>query len=401
MRSKFATLLIVGTALCAPFSHAAEKPAAAELEAGKELFEAAGSCSACHQVDGKGMPGSIPPLAKSGWVNDKNKERMIAITLKGLEGPILVDGVKYNSIMPPQLLFNSEQLSKILTYVQNSWGNEGGVITAAQVDAVRKKVADPSSEDFASVFTPEDLLKEYPFERQKGKKGPANGTFTVTYEDTVGDPKEPVVWRTFMPGASPAAFAIALPGKQYLCWDAGECRLRYVWTKGGFIQNNKRHWESNGKPVADFFGQPYYQARSSLLKPENEKDLARTNLGNPFYDTEQAADFPFRFGSEAAPKPRFRGYRLVDGYPEFLYTAEGTDISELYSVTEDKTGIIRHFKVSGVKDKVKLLLTPSDTATITASAGDLADDGVLTLTPEQASDFTVTIKEKPQVPSSK
>ena len=35
--------------------------------------------------------------------------------------------------------------------------------------------------------------------------------------------------RTFMPGSSPAAIAVALPGGHAYCWDAGNCRLRYAW----------------------------------------------------------------------------------------------------------------------------------------------------------------------------
>src|SRR5687767_5561030 len=59
---------------------------------------------------------------------------------------------------------------------------------------------------------------------------------------TEGDPytvpsamtRRPQVLRIFMPDASPAAIAVALPGDLSFCFDASECRLRYVW-KGGFI----------------------------------------------------------------------------------------------------------------------------------------------------------------------
>ena len=78
-------------------------------------------------------------------------------------------------------------------------------------------------------------------------------------------------------------------------------------------------------------------------------------------------------------------------------SSDGVDISERYNVTEDKTGIIRHFKITGAKDKVQLHLTHSEKATITASAGNLAENGVLSLTKDQAQEFTVTIKERPQV----
>ena len=108
-----------------------------------------------------------------------------------------------------------------------------------------------------------------------------------------------------MPGASPAAFAVALPGNHYYCWDAGESRLSYVWTKGGFIKSNQAHWSSNGKPVAEFNGTPYYQAHTSLLKEETFDELSKTNMQKPIYDTSQADDFPFKING-------------ANGNPDFL-----------------------------------------------------------------------------------
>jgi mono/diheme cytochrome c family protein len=366
----------------------AQKPSADQLAKGKKYYEQAGGCFACHQLDGQGMPGSIPPLAKSSWVLDKDPGRMISLVLKGLAGPIMVDNVKYNSMMPPQLLYQDAELADLLTYVRNAWGNKGDVITVAQIKATRAKLPkDPA------MLTPEQLLKQYPkfSESDKRKK---NGTFTITYEDTVGNPTEPVVWRTFMPGASPAAFAIALPGPQYVCWDAGECRLRYVWTKGGFIQNNRRHWESNGKPVADFYGQPYYTAHTEQLKPEDAETLKRTNLGTPLYDTSQLKDFPVIVGAGTDELPQFRGMKLVKGYPEFLYSIGDTQISERYSISADKLGIVRHFRIDSGGKPVTVKLTPSKDAKLSASAGELnAATGELKLSASDAKAFSVTITE--------
>ena len=46
--------------------------------------------------------------------------------------------------------------------------------------------------------------------------------------------KRPLMYRIFMPEASPAAIAVALKHGQNYCWDAGQCRLRYAWY-GGFV----------------------------------------------------------------------------------------------------------------------------------------------------------------------
>ena len=46
--------------------------------------------------------------------------------------------------------------------------------------------------------------------------------------------RRPLIQRIFMPEAGPAAIAVAVNDELHFCWDAGECRLRYIW-KGDFI----------------------------------------------------------------------------------------------------------------------------------------------------------------------
>ncbi len=52
------------------------------------------SCAACHGADGKGLESLGPPLVRSEWVNG-SQERLSAILLQGLMGPIEVGGKKY------------------------------------------------------------------------------------------------------------------------------------------------------------------------------------------------------------------------------------------------------------------------------------------------------------------
>jgi hypothetical protein len=210
---------------------------------------------------------------------------------------------------------------------------------------------------------------------------------------------EPVVYRTFMPGASPAAFAVALPGNHYYCWDAGECRLRYAWSKGGFIRGNQVHWSSNGKPVAKFNGLPYYRARSSKLKPEDYEHLAETARNSPFYDTTEAVDFPIKIeGVDAFPK--YKGYRLIKGYPEFIYKIGDYEIRELIRTSENNLGITRKFYVSP-KTPLTFKVTLDESSIYSSSAGSISSDGTLKLTAKQAMEFDLTIIEKnPATPAA-
>jgi mono/diheme cytochrome c family protein len=373
-------VLVVGLAF-----NAGAAPDAEMLEQGRALYNGPASCAVCHLPDGKGQPGSVPPLAGSDWLKD-NPDRTIAIVLRGFIGPVKVNNKRFYSAMPPQLLLDDEKLALIISYVNNAWGNSGAMITAARVAKARATLPQ-------DLYTPYSILKAFPLPERLRKR---NGPFKPDFDDAITDVKEPVVYRTFMPGASPAAFAVALPGNQFYCWDAGECRLRYVWAKGGFIRGNKVHWSSNGKPVAEFNGDPYYRARSSLLKPEDYPLLAKTDREIPFYDTSEADDFPIGIKGVDA-RPSYLGYRLIGGYPEFRYALGKHVIRETIMPSGDQLGIIRSFSVTPATP-LTFSLTPTDHALISSSAGQIAKDGSLRLTVKQSGQFNITIIEKNPAP---
>ncbi len=104
------------------------------------------NCAVCHQPTGVGQPGAVPPLAASEWVDgsEASEKRLLAMLLRGLNGPINVKGVTYNS--PAMQGFGAQmkprELAGVLTYVRQSWGNKAGEITEAQVVAAKKAFAD-------------------------------------------------------------------------------------------------------------------------------------------------------------------------------------------------------------------------------------------------------------------
>ena len=360
----------------------AATPDAQTLEEGKALYNAPGSCVACHMPDGNGLPNAIPPLRGSAWLNDP--QRTIAISLRGLTGPITVNGQRYDSAMPPQMLFGDEEMAKIITYVNHAWGNNHPAVTAEQVARARKQLP-------PEPFSPETILEAFPF---TGDLAEDNGTFAEEASRDLISDTEPVVVRTFMPGASPAAFAVALPGEQYYCWDAGECRLRYAWSQGGFITGNKRHWSGNGKAVATFTGVPYYRARSSLLGPEDFATLHGVKFEQPLYDTTQARDFPITIAGVQDQAPRFRGYRLIDGRPEFHYSLGAHAIHEWITTAAGANGIERHFRIDADGKDVVLQLTPDPKAILESSTGTITSDGTLKLDASAARQFVVTVRER-------
>lgn len=102
---------------------------------GKNIFSS--TCIACHQGAGQGVPGAFPPLAKSDYLN-ADVNRAIDIVMRGKSGEITVNGNKYNSVMTAQMLSNKD-IANVLTYVYNSWGNNGSEVTEEMVKKVREK----------------------------------------------------------------------------------------------------------------------------------------------------------------------------------------------------------------------------------------------------------------------
>jgi nitrite reductase (NO-forming) len=112
-----------------------------QITAGRALFQ--GTCSACHQAAGQGLPNVFPPLAKSDYLK-ADKKRAIGVVLNGLTGAVTVNGATYNSVMPPMSQLNDDAIANILTYVLNDLDNGGGQISAKEVAAVRASTPRPA-----------------------------------------------------------------------------------------------------------------------------------------------------------------------------------------------------------------------------------------------------------------
>jgi nitrite reductase (NO-forming)/hydroxylamine reductase len=133
-------LLAVGfTAAGAPLEHQAEVAQGSakqlDMEKGRELYQQ--NCAACHQPEGQGLPGAFPPLAKSDFIA-ANPASILEVTVKGRQGKMIVNGVEYNNVMPAMSYLNDKDLSRIITFVLNSWGNPGGTVNLQQVKDFRK-----------------------------------------------------------------------------------------------------------------------------------------------------------------------------------------------------------------------------------------------------------------------
>ena len=101
-----------------------------------------GTCSTCHQRDGSGLEGVFPPLASSDYLA-ADTDRAIGAVLNGLTGPITVNGAAYSGTMPAFANMTDHEIADGLTYVLNSFGNDGGDVSAEDVARVRASTAAP------------------------------------------------------------------------------------------------------------------------------------------------------------------------------------------------------------------------------------------------------------------
>jgi mono/diheme cytochrome c family protein/glucose/arabinose dehydrogenase len=129
---------------------------------GKAIFNREGFCNTCHQPDGKGLPASgFPPLTANSWVLG-SQERLIKLVLKGLYGPLEVQGKKYSgqvAMTPFGGMLKDEEIAAVITYVRNSFGNKASPISPARVKQVRVAIKNKTG-----FYSPEELLKQHPLE---------------------------------------------------------------------------------------------------------------------------------------------------------------------------------------------------------------------------------------------
>ena len=106
------------------------------IENGRLLYD--DFCVRCHLPNGKGEIGIIPPLAESDFLYKHMEESIKALKFGGIDGEIIVNGVKYNSRMEKMGLYDDE-IADVMNYILNSWGNKSDkIITEEYVKKLKK-----------------------------------------------------------------------------------------------------------------------------------------------------------------------------------------------------------------------------------------------------------------------
>ena len=109
----------------------------ASIKRGKDLYQV--NCQSCHMISGEGIPGVFPPLKNSTRVSDKN--RMIEVVLNGMKGPVVINNQKYNGEMAAFDMFSDQEVSDVLNFIRNSFGNKNESIEPKEVRDIINKAA--------------------------------------------------------------------------------------------------------------------------------------------------------------------------------------------------------------------------------------------------------------------
>lgn len=95
----------------------------------------ASTCAACHQTDGKGLPGAFPALAGSPIVTDENHEMLIRIIIQGYDAR-----PEYGVMAPFGDMLSDEDIAAIASHERSSWGNHAPAVTPDQVKEIRASI---------------------------------------------------------------------------------------------------------------------------------------------------------------------------------------------------------------------------------------------------------------------
>ena len=139
-----ADLTAIATYLKALPGQTASPPAAVsasdpKMAAGGAIY--ADECSACHGLDGKGVPYLFPSLAGSSNVRSADPTSLVHVLIEGARS-VATAGEPTGPGMPSfAWKLNDDQAAAVLTYIRNAWGASAPAVDASQVAQGRARAS--------------------------------------------------------------------------------------------------------------------------------------------------------------------------------------------------------------------------------------------------------------------
>jgi cytochrome c551/c552 len=327
----FFLLGMVGSLVC---------PLGASKSNGKELAEKVlyktSGCVACHRITQDHIGPSMLAVSQK-YANDPNGALTVLHSLKkGAKG-------KWgNNVMPPQSHVSDQNLLLLTNWALaikdsphlKSWRKEELVIQ--------------ESNKVLSTDLPLDVKYSLPENRR--------GT-VVEVQD------QPIVYRTYLPGATSRAIAVGLPGGISYAFDAKLCKLLYFW-EGGFLDFEKS-WTGHGGWYSKLIGTKFFEA---------------------------PARFPLRIGSNQSPVVKFLGYRTDGKLPSFLYQINGLNVEETIGFDADNRTIVLSFTIYDAEEPI--YFDPGKSSSIWSSDEAEERDGIWAVKADNLKSFSFRAQVK-------
>ena len=95
------------------------------------------NCANCHMADGQGLKNLYPPLAGADYLS-KFETKLPCIIKHGIQGELIVNGQDYNQIMPANEALSDTDITNLINYIRNEWGNEHERISLKKVQSLLK-----------------------------------------------------------------------------------------------------------------------------------------------------------------------------------------------------------------------------------------------------------------------
>lgn len=114
-----------------------------------------GRCAACHTATGAGVPGAYPPLGvdfRTLAARNEGRRYIALAVIKGLSGPITVEGKSFRGVMPAQSGLDDAAIAAVLNHVGTTITKAGPAFrrfTPAEIGTIRAGGAALSSADVA------------------------------------------------------------------------------------------------------------------------------------------------------------------------------------------------------------------------------------------------------------
>jgi mono/diheme cytochrome c family protein len=112
---------------------AADDPA---MKAGHAIYR--DQCSACHMIDGKGVPHLFPSLADASVLRSRDPRTAIRLVLRGARTVATKDEPTAPGMPSYAHMLKDDEIAAVLTYARNAWGRAAPPVTPDDVKKARE-----------------------------------------------------------------------------------------------------------------------------------------------------------------------------------------------------------------------------------------------------------------------